>query len=159
MNDLLAGAIKYIEDHIERVTESGCWIWIGSISDKGYGNAWFNCRVLRAHRLSYQSIVGEIPEDKPQLDHLCRVRCCVNPAHLEPVTARENVHRGIGLTSANAKKTHCAKGHLLPDYTSYNGKRERKCMPCQREWFRLKRQGIKEREIAALAASKGEKAS
>lgn len=69
-----------------------CWIWRGSISG-GYGMVgWYN-KVRGAHRVAYEMLVGPIPEGL-HLDHLCRVTACVNPAHLEPVTRGENVHRG-----------------------------------------------------------------
>lgn len=73
-----------------------CWIWTGSRSGGGYGR--FVVDTTRrestgAHRFSYELLVGPIPEGL-QIDHLCRVRACCNPAHLEPVTTAENVRRG-----------------------------------------------------------------
>jgi hypothetical protein len=74
----------------------GCWIWTGATVANGYGvmHVWRDGRntSIRAHRFAYELLVGAIP-DGHQLDHLCGVRRCVNPAHLEPVTARENVRR------------------------------------------------------------------
>lgn len=75
------------------VDANGCWIWNGAISRYGYGV--FNpchAKVERAHRRVYQELVGPIPEGLV-LDHLCRVKACVNPAHLEPVTTQENTRR------------------------------------------------------------------
>src|SRR5208282_1570897 len=72
---------KYIVELVERITETGCWIWMGSLH-KGYG----------PHRESYELAKGNIPAGL-QLDHLCRQKTCVNPAHLEPVTCRENIRR------------------------------------------------------------------
>ena len=75
-----------------------CWIWIGAIGTGGYGNFWVGPDRLsdrmRAHRFAYESMVGPIPEGL-DLDHLCRNRACVNPAHLEPVTRRVNLRRGV----------------------------------------------------------------
>ncbi|KKL04477.1 hypothetical protein LCGC14_2615630, partial [marine sediment metagenome] len=54
----------------------GCWLWTGAIQQKGYGVAWWNQKTLAAHRLVYQLLVGPITNET--LDHLCRVRHCVN---------------------------------------------------------------------------------
>ena len=98
---------KFCEKYIP-VTESGCWLWEGHIDEKGYGR-YGN---LRAHRIAYILYRGGIPNDMT-VDHLCRVRCCVNPLHMEIVDNKENVLRGIGITATNAKKTHCKWGHPL----------------------------------------------
>ena len=91
-----------------------CWDWTGSRASQGYGQAYIappNVKV-QAHRFAYEQLVGPIPKGLT-IDHLCRNRMCVNPAHLEPVTCRENVLRGVGLTAANARKTECIRGHPL----------------------------------------------
>src|SRR2546421_6548023 len=86
---------------------SGCHLWIGhENAPGGYGRLSYRGRLYLAHRLSYESAIGPVPAGL-QLDHLCRVRCCVNPAHLEPVTGRENVLRGISPAARAAKATHC----------------------------------------------------
>lgn len=91
-----------------RVDKSGvCWVWQGGMfSENGYGNY----RRRAAHRVAYELCVGPVP-DGLTLDHLCRNKRCVNPAHLEPVTTGENVRRGIGPSAQNARKTHCKRGH------------------------------------------------
>jgi hypothetical protein len=85
------------------------------------------------HRIIYQHLVGPVPEGQ-QLDHICRVRCCVNPAHLEPVTQRENIVRGIGPTAVNAKKMFCPKGHEYIPRARKNG--WRMCQICERDYKR-----------------------
>lgn len=71
---------------------SGCWLWIGARQSKGYGCGGGKAGAWLAHRRSYELLVSEIPADLT-IDHLCRVKRCVNPAHLEPVTNAENIRR------------------------------------------------------------------
>ena len=93
---------------------SGCWLWTGALNRLGYGVVHSRKRGGKfAHRLAYQVWRGEIPA-KFDIDHLCRVRCCINPDHLEAVTHQENVRRGnLSQVSAAraAKRTHCPQGH------------------------------------------------
>jgi hypothetical protein len=118
------------------VTESGCWVWLGTVSSHGYG------RILRtatradyAHRISYELFRGPIPKGL-QIDHLCRVRCCVNPDHLEVVTAETNKARGDSLNAINARKTHCEHGHPFDQRNTWErqlpgGKIGRQCRTCR----------------------------
>jgi hypothetical protein len=76
---------------VDRSDPDGCWLWTGTLRS-GYGRFRADGRLVQAHRYSYERAVGPIPADR-QLDHLCRVRRCVNPDHLEPVTPSENVLR------------------------------------------------------------------
>ena len=123
------------------VTDSECWEWIGSITKNGYGVTNIGSRsngqkrtTAYIHRASYELYVGAIPEGR-DLDHLCRNRKCFNPKHLEPVTRKENVLRGIGpkiFGALNGTKAHCKNGHpFTSDNTIYraNGK-WRRCKMC-----------------------------
>lgn len=81
--------------------ETACWLWLLSKGEDGYGVCSQPSGVsTTAHRVYYQEKCGPIPEGL-HLDHLCRIRCCVNPDHCEPVTPAENVHRGAA-TKLNA---------------------------------------------------------
>ena len=73
---------------------TGCWIWQRARNREGYGCIKSNGILLRAHRVAYEIVKGPIPEGLT-IDHLCRVRACINPDHLEPVTGRENTLRGV----------------------------------------------------------------
>lgn len=92
----------------------GCWEWLGGKTVYGYGQYAVGIPGLtqRAHKLSWESVNGPVPSGLV-LDHLCRNRMCVRPDHLEAVTNRENVLRGVGISASNAKKTHCKRGHEL----------------------------------------------
>jgi len=101
------------------VDSNGCWIWNGTRDTKDYGAIYSGCkRRVPAHRVIYVFLMGPIPEGK-LLDHLCRVHPCVNPAHLEPVSNKENVLRGISFAAVNAQKSHCSNGHEFTDGNTY----------------------------------------
>jgi len=100
------------EQKISPEPNSGCWIWAGASNRLGYGRFNINQKIEYAHRLSWQLHKGEIPTDK-QIDHLCRVRLCVNPDHMEVVSHRTNSLRGMGVGGINSRKTHCKNGHEL----------------------------------------------
>ena len=111
-----------------------CWIWKGNINKEGYGKFWRKDKMKIAHRFSYELHKGEIP-DGLQLDHLCRVRNCVNPDHLEPVTPLENIRRSPFF---NGYKTHCKHGHeFIPENTKIMFDGHRECKIC-REFLKQK---------------------
>lgn len=120
----------------------GCWLWTGWTTHDGYGRVWHQGRHMSAHRVSYEIAHGFIP-DGLELDHLCRVRHCVNPSHLEPVSHKTNILRGTGFLAINARKTHCPQGHA---YTLDNLEKQanRKCSECRRQRQRLAYEGRKD---------------
>lgn len=113
------------------VQGEGCWLWTGRLDGGGYGDFWHSGRYSKAHRYSYEVLVGPIP-DGMQLDHLCRTRHCVRPDHLEPVTQAENIRRGVNHERA---KTHCSKGHTYDEANTYLAPHRtmRNCRTCNRE--------------------------
>lgn len=109
-----------------------CWLWTGAKIPKGYGRFWDGRRCAYAHRFAYELLVAPIP-DGLSIDRLCRVPSCVNPAHLEPVTTRENNLRGVGIAAINIGKTHCPQGHPYSAENTYrykSGPPYRKCRAC-----------------------------
>lgn len=113
--------------------KSECWEWTGNKNKKGYGLAFDGTKVSSAHIIFYLLIKGDYDRTL-DLDHLCRIRNCVNPDHLEPVTHPENVRRGTtGIV--NRSKTHCPKGHeYTPENTIPDKRRPgRVCRICRRE--------------------------
>ncbi len=112
---------------------AGCWLYQGGLTEDGYGVYRHERRSVRAHRHAYELLVGPIPPGR-QLDHLCRGRNCVNPAHLEPVTPRENTMRGLTITAANAAKRACANDHPFTSENTYiRPDGARGCRECRRE--------------------------
>lgn len=134
-----------IYNNISPEPMSGCWLWTSNISKAGYARLSVNNRRQYVHRLSYEEFVGPIP-DGLQIDHLCRVRCCVNPDHLEPVTHLENIRRGVWIDACRERSkriydemTHCINGHPLnEENTRYQPDKRRKggikryCIACRR---------------------------
>lgn len=115
------------------VDANGCWLWNLSLNHHGYAQGKPPGGKYRSiHRFAYETAHGPIPEGL-QLDHLCRVRHCVNPDHLEPVTSHENSHRSsITIASRNAAKTHCKQGHEFTDVNTYiAASGSRVCRTCQ----------------------------
>lgn len=122
------------------ITES-CWIWTGSVGSNGYGQAAWQRKNRRAHRVFYECFKGPIPEGLV-LDHLCRVKRCVNPDHLEAVTQRVNVLRSGPESTANrnAAKVVCIRGHEFNEKnTRYRKAGGRDCRACIRERRAAKR--------------------
>jgi len=130
-------------------TLTGCWEWCGSKDRKGYGHAYSGKHRSAndaAHRLYYMTVKGDIPAGL-QLDHLCRNRGCVNPDHLEIVTAQQNSSRG-----AWAMKTHCPSGHPYDENNTTWYHNRRGCRICQRRHKRTYKEAQKAARAVRAAA-------
>lgn len=112
-----------------------CWEWQGTIDALGYGVAIVNSHNRRAHRVVYALHAGLGGEDFPELDHLCRNKRCVNPAHLEPVSHSENLRRHYAVTV-----TACPHGHVYDQTNTYlTPQGVRRCRECMRQQQRRRR--------------------
>jgi len=148
-------ALERLEKFIQFEPNSGCWIWIGSRNQKGYGRTSIAGRDEQAHRVLYEAAHGPI-EDGLVSDHLCRLRSCTNPGHTEPVTNRTNLVRGEGIIAHHVQAEKCPQGH---DYAGTNlivkvyrdGRRERKCRTCKRSQDRTRARRL----TARLEAPRG----
>lgn len=134
--------------------ETQCWVWQLKKDSEGYGSVKINHKNWLAHRAAYHWFVGPIPDGKT-IDHLCRNTGCINPAHLEAVTMRENILRGTGPGALAVRTNKCFRGHSLDDAEILfrNGKpRSRACVKCKR--YRRAKRNAERR--AALTTVKGE---
>jgi HNH endonuclease len=122
-----------------------CWPWLGGTSSQGYGRfLGMNGRIILPHRFSYLLAHGEIAPETV-IDHICRNPFCVNPEHLRPLTAKENVLIGAGITAQNHQKLFCKRGHPLSgeNLRTKGNRKARICRECDnadaREYQRRKR--------------------
>ena len=112
------------------ITHDGCWTWNGGPAGNGYGQVSCKGRKYITHRVVYEAMIGPIPEGLT-IDHLCRNRLCVNPAHLEAVTMRENLLRGDSPAARAARRDSCPKGHAYTKENTYVTKAGvRQCRHC-----------------------------
>lgn len=111
-------------------TDGGCWTWTGPQRGQGYGRARWNKESVAAHRLAHELLIGPIPEGM-EVDHLCRNRLCVNPAHLEAVDHATNTRRAA---EHRPRVTHCKRGHSLDDEANVrlDARGSRHCKECER---------------------------
>jgi hypothetical protein len=127
-----------VEPRLEKYSipepNSGCHLWLAALSTDGYAQLSVQGRNRNAHIVAYELAKGPVP-DGMQIDHLCRLHCCVNPDHLEAVTGSENVRRGLGPTVTRARlrmDVLCPHGHTdVVWYIRKNGKRQKECLTCQ----------------------------
>lgn len=127
---------RRILNSVEPCPSSWCWIWMQALDISGYGVAWDGQKNHKAHRLAYEVFRGSIPENM-QLDHVCQLRSCANPWHMEPVTPAVNTMRSNGPAAINARKTHCKRGH---EFTKSNTHIDRKGKRVCRSCYKIKRQ-------------------
>ncbi len=123
---------------------TGCWLWTASLCSDGYAKFGLGKKedgIGIGHRVAYEALVGRIPPGL-HIDHLCRTRRCVNPAHLEPVTTQENTRRG------RDSRTACRAGHAYTERTIYMYRGRRMCREC----FRLNAIVQRARKRMAVAA-------
>lgn len=131
---------------VKSVEHKGCWEWIGTISDSGYGDIRIRVdfgkyKLIKVHRLAYELTKGEIPY-KYEIDHLCKNRLCFNPDHLEAVTKYENNKRSDSLSALNLRKTHCIRGHYLNPSNTYIPPKKPNSRYC-RTCMKVRKQSIK----------------
>jgi len=108
----MVSAVERFNDKYVPDPNSGCWLWIGSLNQAGYGQLQVNGRKELAHRFSVNEFQGK-QIGSNTVDHLCKNKICVNPNHLEVVTFQENLLRSNGMAAVNQAKTTCDKGHPL----------------------------------------------
>jgi hypothetical protein len=139
-------AAAVIEWFTEPEPNTGCWLWTGALTTRGYGSVRFDGRGWHAHRLSYQAHRGKLIPTM-EVDHLCRTHCCVNPAHLEQVSHATNVARGdLGKTNTNRGRamTHCHRGHVFDEQNTYmQPSGWRKCRRCAADYQIRRRARVK----------------
>lgn len=121
---------------VEIDASSGCWLWKGPLTF-GYARRWIDGKRVYVHRAMYELTHGAV-SDELDLDHVCRVRRCINPAHMEKVTPTENNRRGDSPSGQNGRKSECRNGHPFTEENTYRrGDRvARECRACRTEAVR-----------------------
>jgi hypothetical protein len=133
-------------EKVNKDAPGGCWIWLGARRG-GHGNVYGQFRrekgpKVQAHVWAWENKHGPLPVGH-RPDHLCRIKLCVNPIHMEPVTSWENTKRGLAPTAVNARKTHCIRGHPLSgDNLITRPDGHRKCRTCKRRSDRARRRAL-----------------
>jgi hypothetical protein len=129
-------ALAKFQDRVHTEPNTGCWIWVGAHTPRGYGQFYNGDRsrgrqiMSYAHRVSYEHFVASI-EVGHEIDHKCKQPSCVNPEHLEAVSHRENVLRSDGVSARAARKTHCPQGHPYSGENLVLDQGNRRCRTCR----------------------------
>jgi len=152
-----ADALRFRKWYVPR--DSGCWEWIGKLNNAGYGQFSIRNTKTLAHRVVFYLNTSTLPDC---LDHLCRNRKCVNPSHLEAVTNKVNSLRGISVSTENARRTHCIRGHAFSKENTIieTNPFKRRCRACKEtKWLRDKahQQGKKQAACALSTPPKDTK--
>lgn len=126
---------------IQATSAEGCWSWIGPRNSYGYGRLMESvgkrkCKQLMAHRFSYEQVIGQI-EEGMTVDHTCRNKSCVNPAHMEIVSRGENSKRSYSKNMNAMRDKTCTMGHKIEEGNIVkeirnNGKERLRCLICSR---------------------------
>lgn len=139
------------------IDDDGHWIWQAAIGKQdGYGRVSVGKKVMLAHRVSYELFVAPIPAGY-QVDHVCRVKACINPVHLEAVPPAINTQRAMPYRrNAQAKRTHCPSGH---EYSEENTRLDpagsRHCRTCDRLARDRRSEARRQRRIDLLGHDPG----
>lgn len=147
---------KRIFSKVTKDSNTGCWNWTGALlKNRGYGVINFRGKTETVHRIIYAWVVSPIPRGVgkgiPVLDHVvCDNPACCNPEHVSLTTQKRNVLRGNSPMAINSRKTHCIKGHLLPENpneTWGKNRKGRRCVTCRLENVHRRKKERSERKI------------
>lgn len=138
---------KTWHDVVKEITvdANGCWLYSHVCMSTGYGRVRWQGRRTTTHRVTWEHYVGPIPEGR-QIDHLCRVRACCNPLHLEVVDQRTNVRRGESPSTVTARSGVCQRGHSMADAYHAPGSGKYSCRSCTK----LRRAGKLDYQLARI---------
>lgn len=134
--------LQPIQERMDRYSipepNTGCLLWLAQIDRDGYGRVWLDGKKRGAHVVAYELLNGPVPEGL-EIDHICRMRCCVNPEHMEPVTSKVNTSRGVAaIVNSGQKKFVCEQCggslEIVSRRAPRNGRKahlERGCRNCR----------------------------